>query len=279
MSLKERVTTTAAVLPLLCLVFLFAGEWIVGVMCLLASLLAAYETSLLVSKALDSDGDSPFNNISFYLLGCSLIYICSSLMFVADKYFFYLPLVSIIFFVFSAYLLLHGKSFKDNIKNTVVFAFIILYCCLPWIIIWRIYCLADYARYVFLLFAVVFSADTGAYFGGKFFGKRLLAPVVSPNKTWEGVFFGILASVIASLLYCYFLNIFVGSLWIAIIVGAVASALAVVGDLVESALKRCANVKDSGKIFPGHGGLLDRVDGLIFAAPFVQLMALFDLSL
>jgi CDP-diglyceride synthetase len=247
MSLKKRVTTTIAILPFLCLIFLFAGEWIVGIVCLIGSLLATYESSFLLSKSCSQGEDNYFENIYLYLLGCALIYICSSLMFFTDKYFLYLPLISLIFFICSAKLLLQGKSFKSNINNALIFSFVILYCCLPWIIIWRIYCLADYAKYIFLLFSVVFATDIGAYFSGRAFGKTSLAPLISPNKTWEGVAGGVACAVAASMLFCYNLHIFLGNIWIAGLVGLLSSILCVIGDLVESSLKRCAKVKDSGE--------------------------------
>ncbi len=119
-----------------------------------------------------------------------------------------------------------------------------------------------------LVFAmlVVWSADTFAYFGGKFFGKRLFYETISPKKTWEGAIAGSVGALIVSLLFAHsflnevsFIEISVMSLTI-----SVASML---GDLCESLMKRAASVKDSGSILPGHGGFLDRFDGVVFALP------------
>jgi phosphatidate cytidylyltransferase len=129
-----------------------------------------------------------------------------------------------------------------------------------------------------LIFAmlVVWSSDTFAYFGGKYFGKRLFFETVSPKKTWEGALTGSIGALIVSLVFAQvyingvsFIEIGVMSLTI-----SVASML---GDLCESMMKRATNVKDSGSILPGHGGFLDRFDGVVFALP-VMLAFLWLLS-
>jgi phosphatidate cytidylyltransferase len=141
---------------------------------------------------------------------------------------------------------------------------------------------------VFILFSV-WAGDIAAYYVGKNFGKRKLAPVVSPNKSWEGAIASSLASLIVAALvfkYQYELRsffsvpfgIFWGSVGIpppgfpwthVILLGLFTNVFAQLGDLFESALKRGAGVKDSGTLLPGHGGILDRIDALLFAIPFV----------
>ena len=117
------------------------------------------------------------------------------------------------------------------------------------------------------LCTLVWIADIGAYFSGKRFGKHKLAPAISPGKTWEGVVGGIAANTIW-ILFVYQLSDGFGlSLIPFLIIGLVTSMLSVVGDLFESILKREAGVKDSGKLLPGHGGILDRVDSIIAASP------------
>ncbi len=110
---------------------------------------------------------------------------------------------------------------------------------------------------------VVWATDTFAYFGGRIFGGPKLAPVLSPKKTWSGLFGGMLGAAVISAVYAAFML----PGWIAL--SLVAAALAVVaqmGDIFESALKRTYGVKDSGYLIPGHGGVLDRVDGLVAVA-------------
>ena len=116
---------------------------------------------------------------------------------------------------------------------------------------------------IIFLFIVVWSADTAAYFAGRAVGGRKLAPVISPGKTWSGAIAGIL--IPAVLAYAYALWIGVHAPFVLALVGAGLALASQLGDLAESAIKRNFNVKDSGKILPGHGGLFDRVDGLVGA--------------
>lgn len=117
------------------------------------------------------------------------------------------------------------------------------------------------------LLTLVWIADIGAYFSGRRFGKNKLAPTISPGKTWEGVIGGVLANLLWMLLIYYFSGGWGMSLPWFIAIGLATSAVSVVGDLFESILKREAAVKDSGKLLPGHGGVLDRIDSVIAAAP------------
>lgn len=117
------------------------------------------------------------------------------------------------------------------------------------------------------LLTLVWIADIGAYFSGRRFGKNKLAPGISPGKTWEGVIGGLVANVIWMLLIFSLTDLLQMSLFWFVGIGLATSAVSVVGDLFESILKREAGVKDSGKILPGHGGVLDRFDSVIAAAP------------
>ena len=131
--------------------------------------------------------------------------------------------------------------------------------------------------WIFFLLFVIFMTDTGAFYFGRIFGKHKLYPSVSPGKTWEGAIGGFLSSLLAVLIFSYFfpvyrLNVFI---WI---LAASLSILSQVGDLAESLLKRNHGVKDSGKILPGHGGVLDRIDGLLFAIPALYIFLSWSIS-
>ena len=121
-------------------------------------------------------------------------------------------------------------------------------------------------------FLVLMGSDTGAYYTGRALGKHKLAPTVSPGKTWEGAAGGMAASLVAAALahYWFFPELGLGA---ALGLAAVMNVLGVVGDLTESALKRGANAKDAAQILPGHGGLLDRLDSLLFNAPLIYYFA------
>ena len=115
------------------------------------------------------------------------------------------------------------------------------------------------------------ASDTGAYAVGRLIGRHRMAPRVSPGKTWEGVAGGFAASVGAMLAVGALLGLGV-DLWEYAVVSLVVAIVAQAGDLAESSMKRAANVKDSGSIMPGHGGLLDRIDSILFALPAVYYL-------
>ncbi len=131
-----------------------------------------------------------------------------------------------------------------------------------------------------LLTAVIaiWANDTGAYIVGSKIGKNRLFPSLSPKKSWEGFFGGMLFSVISTTLLAYFLDVFMFDVITrGIILGIVISIFATWGDLFESMLKRNAGVKDSGSLIPGHGGILDRIDSMLFVIPITTLLVYFSL--
>jgi phosphatidate cytidylyltransferase len=127
-------------------------------------------------------------------------------------------------------------------------------------------------RWVLLLFALVWSGDSAAYFLGKRYGRRLLYLQISPKKTIEGAWGGCLVSLLLGLVGKFFLFQDV-SWWVLVLMVLLVSVFSQVGDLCESFLKRAFHCKDSGSWLPGHGGFLDRFDGLIFAAPVLYVCA------
>jgi phosphatidate cytidylyltransferase len=123
-------------------------------------------------------------------------------------------------------------------------------------------------QWVLLILAIAFMADTGAFFTGRRFGRLPLAPRVSPHKTWEGVIGGLLFALLVGA----GANLWFAVPWQSFLpLCLAAAALSVVGDLTESLLKRHVHLKDSGRIFPGHGGVLDRIDSVTAAAPVMVL--------
>jgi phosphatidate cytidylyltransferase len=124
------------------------------------------------------------------------------------------------------------------------------------------------AHLLSFFFLVIMGSDTGAYYVGKAFGKHKLAPKVSPGKTWEGVIGGLLSGLLMAALshFWFFRDL---PLRLALPLAAILTTLGILGDLTESALKRGAGAKDAAKILPGHGGLLDRLDSLLFNAPVI----------
>jgi phosphatidate cytidylyltransferase len=129
------------------------------------------------------------------------------------------------------------------------------------------------AKLLTLFFVVIFAGDTGAYYTGRTLGRHKLAPRISPGKTWEGVAGGLGGNVIAALLAhaTFFPELPVGH---AIPLALVMGLLGITGDLCESMIKRGAKAKDAGRLIPGHGGLLDRLDSMLFNAPLLYYYAI-----
>jgi phosphatidate cytidylyltransferase len=129
----------------------------------------------------------------------------------------------------------------------------------------------DGGRRVLVFIIVTICSDIGGYFAGISFGKHKLAPRISPKKTWEGLAGSLAACLIAGGVATPLL-LHHGHVWQGLLIGAAVTAAAICGDLVESMIKRDLDIKDMGSLLPGHGGILDRIDSLLFAAPVVWLL-------
>jgi phosphatidate cytidylyltransferase len=119
---------------------------------------------------------------------------------------------------------------------------------------------------------LVWGADIGAYFSGKAFGKRKLAPKVSPGKSWEGLYGGLVASLLITAVVGIFRGWSASQFFFSLIGAAIVVLISVVGDLTESMFKRKSGIKDSSNLLPGHGGVLDRIDSLTAAIPIFALL-------
>lgn len=201
-----------------------------------------------------------FNAVFIFQVIFALLLIYSMSM---DKYFdLYVYLIPLSLLVVSCI------YFKMKLKFSLLG---IAYALLPALsLIWlRQY--SDQGGWIVLwMMIIVWSMDTGAYFAGKSIGGPKMSPKISPNKTWAGLIGGAVTAVIFGLIAAHYFDL---GFRLEFLIPA-AAALAVwsqIGDLAESALKRHFDVKDSGAVIPGHGGIMDRVDGVVFAAPAVAL--------
>lgn len=125
---------------------------------------------------------------------------------------------------------------------------------------------------ILTLMIFVWSADVGAYFAGKAWGKNKLAPKVSPGKSWEGFWGGVVAVLVIGLFVYYKTDLIEGKLLLSLVCLVILTVFSVLGDLTESMFKRDAEVKDSSNLLPGHGGVLDRIDSLTAAIPISILL-------
>lgn len=175
-----------------------------------------------------------------------------------------------------------------KLSGYVYFSGVIVFCFYSLIHLKRCLPFAQYRYdaiyFILLILCFAWGGDTAAYFAGRAFGKHKLAPIVSPHKTVEGaiggIFGSVLAGVVLTLVYSFLsashnvitIQVQPRHYAILVVMGAIASVLGILGDLFASSVKRQVGIKDYGTIFPGHGGILDRFDSVMFIAPFVTMV-------
>lgn len=230
-------------------------------------LIISFLTQWELYKLLGLDGNFPMRTIGCVLGG--LVFVITFLVFETQlsiaSYLLIFPLVSLLF-VFKLY-----KKEEKPLTNVALTLTGIVYIALSFSLL----IVAGYsqgtsyqAEIIMGILLLLWASDIGAYFAGRAFGKRKLFERVSPKKTWEGFLGGAVLSLITSLvLYFIFPGVFHLVDWVGLSVVIV--IMGSYGDLVESQFKRSIMIKDSGSMIPGHGGFLDRFDGLLIATPFV----------
>lgn len=182
--------------------------------------------------------------------------------------------LTVVSFVFSLWLLKNLFSSKFNVikkHKSIKQAYVLLYILLPF------GCILQFPfingiyepRLMIGVFVLIWSNDTFAYICGKSFGKRKLFERISPKKTIEGFMGGAVLTLLIAMFLSYYFTFLPLIIWL--IVSIIISVFGTIGDLIESKFKRLANVKDSGSIMPGHGGLLDRLDSLIYSIVFLMM--------
>lgn len=183
-------------------------------------------------------------------------------------------LTNVLFFVGVLWLTRDKVTNENLLPALAVGTFGMLYCVLFPNFAVRVIMLEDGATWFFFLLLVVFAGDIFAYFGGRFFGRAKLMPRISPNKTWAGSVAGLGGSAVVGVTM---LAILLPSVpWVyTLLFCLVCGFCAQSGDLLMSLIKRVANVKDTGHIMPGHGGILDRLDGVFIACPLVYAYAVY----
>jgi phosphatidate cytidylyltransferase len=163
------------------------------------------------------------------------------------------------------------QGIEAEMARVLGFTLTLAYAGFPWLIVWDLYENGPNGMYLILVLAIVWLGDTGGYFGGRFLGRHQLSPHKSPKKTWEGAIVGLAASLLGAFAWYFVVSDAQDSQQFFVIgacgfFGGIGGQL---GDLVESVIKRFTGVKDSGRLLPGHGGALDRIDGVLFAAPVI----------
>lgn len=217
-------------------------------------------------RLLGLDGNAPLKYYGTFVGGAlnALTFLIEEHYLHFEDYFLISPLLTVIFFI---------KLYKKNERKpftNIAFTFLgIIYVALPFSLITVIALPGghySYQRVLGCLF-LLWASDTGAYFAGTQFGKTKLFERVSPKKSWEGSVGGALAALVVALLLGQYFTDLLPWQWLCI--GAIIVVAGTYGDLVESLFKRSMAIKDSANTIPGHGGFLDRFDGLLLSAPFI----------
>lgn len=261
--LKTRIITAIALIAAFIPALFMLPNTYWAMLTLIITLLALHEWAQMVRLS--------HRQIALYLLGSLLVglVIISHVLHNNLHYFFY-QAIAVFALISFFWVLIVPLWFAKQIKLRGLIAKVLL----GWLLmlpLWLALICAKIVdpKLVLVLLATIWIADSAAYFAGKNFGKHKLAPSISPGKTWEGVAGALIGvTIFGAILYGYFgvhsLVIFPG-LWLVTLLG-------VMGDLFESMIKRQMNLKDSGSLLPGHGGILDRIDGVIPSFPIAILM-------
>lgn len=265
--LVQRVITALVLLPLLiaAIAFLPPG-WLYAVFCV-AGLAAAWEWAGLMGPG----GTSPALRVGFVASGAVLMAVGWSLR----EYAIWACVAAAAWWLYAIALVRgYPANFERARPGLGPMWLIGLLLVVPTMLgLWMLHAMPNGPWRVFFLFFLIFAADTGAYLAGRNFGKRKLAPSVSPGKTVEGMVGGLL--LCAAWAACAGPLVFEvdrpGQIVLLVALSLAVAAFSVLGDLAESMFKRAAGVKDSGTLLPGHGGMLDRVDSILAGAPMMAL--------
>jgi phosphatidate cytidylyltransferase len=260
--LKYRVITGAVGVPLIILAIWFGDPW-------------PWFTLLIAAAALA--GTYEFYHMVNFDRREPLIYLglLWTLALVLSPYYKnpdVLPIIITATMLISLICLLYRPSREKALRNwawTIVGALYVGWMLSYWL---NLRGLEDGRNWVYLAILTTFANDTGAYFIGRARGKHKLASAISPSKTWEGAIGGLICAIPAAIIIAIVLNLispFTFKYWQIVLLGFLVSFFAQLGDLVESLLKRNRGVKESGNLLPGHGGVLDRFDSLIFVGAVV----------
>ena len=260
--LKQRALTAAVLLVFFIAVFFAASESVFQLVMAVVAAAATYEWATL------SGHNTRVSQIASLVVGFIVLMVNGFLL--QSGFVGFTAWVALLFWCYAFHKLRTAPVLR-SIRSADWLSLVIGSC----LLIITVACMqnlrfhAPHASSWLLLYcmALVWVMDTGAYFAGKRFGRNKLAPSISPGKTREGVLGGIAAACSLFLLTALFGSWPAGALWCVFVASLVAAPFSVAGDLYESRIKRAAGAKDSSDLLPGHGGVLDRIDGLLATVP------------
>ncbi len=255
--LKTRVNTAAMLIAGFLTAMFLASDMGWALLTLVVTLIGAWEWSNLIKL----NKSQMYSYVAIALVLSLTIFFTSGISFASsitlyhDAFVFGLLTVVTIFWVLLAPIWLITRKKINNQLSLAILGLLLLLS--TWVALVELRVISPWL--LLSVIATVSIADSAAYFAGKKFGRNKLAPEISPGKTWEGVAGGLVAVSLYGYGLCYYFNYslwFLVGFWLIVV-------LSIMGDLFESLLKRQAGIKDSSQLLPGHGGILDRMDGLI----------------
>ena len=263
MHLKRWITSLVAI-PLLVLIISIGGTFWLAVVINIICIMALWEYFFIVLNK-----DRKITAISFQVLA---FFTGSAVLWAAYFHSFNMVLDIIVLNVVISTLISLPKFKSDSSVWEIVFKQVVGIIYIPLFLSYIVLIRNgdNGVLWIFLLLSVVFMGDTGAYYLGSYYGKHKLCPAISPNKTVEGALGGLAATLgSGALIKTFFLPLLPWGLSVLFFISI--GLAGQVGDLFESQIKRVAHIKDSGAILPGHGGILDRIDAVLFAAPVAYI--------
>ena len=277
--MKRILTALILILAVFALIF-FGQLWMITLAAAIVAELATYEYLKLAAAGAESRGASLRIPIWWMVLGTALAFVVTLSGFPVEAQ---LPVLSALTLVLFAWNGLRAPL-TQVLPDTAQGLFGLIYIAYPLTLVPLLWKQEDGPALVLFLMVCVWAGDIAALYIGRAFGKRKLAPRLSPGKTWLGSIASIAGSMLAASLVIFIADTLTARgntllhisepLWQSLLLAAILNIAAQLGDLLESAIKRGAGVKDSGTMLPGHGGILDRIDALLLAAPVLWFILL-----
>jgi phosphatidate cytidylyltransferase len=277
--MKRILTATVLILAVFALIF-FGQLWMITLFSAIVAELAAYEYLRLASVGAEAHGARLRIPIWWMTLGTALAFVVTLPNVPVESQLPVLSGLTLILFAWNGF----RAPLIQVLPDTAQGLFGLIYIAYPLTLVPLLWKQEDGPALVLFLMVCVWTGDIAALYIGRAFGKRKLAPRLSPGKTWAGSIASIIGSVIAASIVIAIADTLTAHgntllhisepLWQSLLLAAILNIAAQLGDLLESAIKRGAGVKDSGTMLPGHGGILDRIDALLLAAPVLWYVLL-----
>lgn len=270
--MKRILTATVLILAVFALIF-FGKLWMITLAAALVAELAAYEYLKLAAAGAEANGTHLKIPVWWMAIGTALAFVVTLPNFPVDGQLPVLSGITLLLFAWNAF----REPLVQVLPDTAQGLFGLIWIAYPLTLIPVLWKQENGSVLVVFLMVCVWSGDIAALYIGRAFGRHKLAPTISPGKTWEGAIASILGSLAAAALLIWIDDTLTARgnmvlhitepVWQTLTLAALLNIAAQLGDLLESAVKRGAGVKDSGTMLPGHGGILDRIDALLVAAP------------